>query len=243
MLAKVPLVAVDSTFPSIPSSRPDSAELLVQYNDSPPQETAGYAWDGRLGTSWFAGRVWTFDYPNRRLYFNGTAPTAPTDPACWVPLGFQTNAAGHRRNSFPRIAAQIDGDTIQFLLDTGAMTELTPRAWAAIAPGEPRQRATSFITTRRFEAWHQRHPDWAEVRDAEAADRAAMIRVPSINIGGRDIGPVWFTERPNASFDTFMSQYMDKPIEGALGGSMWRYVTLILDYPRARATVLLADGR
>jgi len=36
-----------------------------------------------------------------------------------------------------------------------------------------------------------------------------------------------------------MSQYMDRPIEGALGGSAFRYVTLIIDYPRARAAALL----
>jgi len=65
-----------------------------------------------------------------------------------------------------------------------------------------------------------------------------MMRVPAIEVGGRQIGPVWFTERPDGNFHDFMSQYMDKPIEGALGGSAWRYVTLVLDYPGAKAALL-----
>jgi hypothetical protein len=70
-----------------------------------------------------------------------------------------------------------------------------------------------------------------------------MIRVPTIEIGSQKIGPVWFTERPNRSFHDFMSQYMDQPIDGALGGSAWRYGTLIIDYPRARAAVIVSNER
>lgn len=65
-----------------------------------------------------------------------------------------------------------------------------------------------------------------------------MIRVAEIRVGSQNIGPVWFTVRPDQSFHDFMSQYMDEPVEGALGGSAWKYATLILDYPRARAAVL-----
>ena len=142
-------------------------------------------------------------------------------------------------NIFPRIAGKIDGETIQFLLDTGARTEVTANAWPRVEPQAPRHRATSFIGSTRFEQWRRRHPDWLVVPRAEVgADRSAMIRVPSIEIGGQTIGPVWFTERPTRSFPDFMSQYTDRPVEGALGGSAWRYTTLIVDYPRARAAIL-----
>ena len=67
---------------------------------------------------------------------------------------------------------------------------------------------------------------------------SAIMRVPTIDVGGRQIGPVWFTERPDRNFHDFMSRYMDQPIEGALGGSAWRYVTLVLDYPGAKAALL-----
>jgi hypothetical protein len=209
----------DSLFPRVSTGDTATVTLLVS-PDPPPEEEAGYAWDGRLGGMWFADQVWTFDYPNRRLYFNGTAPTGPTAPKCWVPLGFQTDSASRRTNHFPRITARIDGESIQFLLDTGARTQLTASAWPATEPREPKYRATSFITTDRFEQWRKHHPEWLIVPHAEErADSSAMIRVPTIEIGRQKIGPVWFTERPNRSFSTFMSQYTDQSIEGALGRS------------------------
>ena len=243
MIATIPHTLGDSLFPRILGGDATTDKLLVS-EDPPPEDEAGHAWDGRLGSVWFGGQVWTFDFPNRRLYFNGTAPTGPTDPKCWVPLGFQADSAGRRTTQFPRITAQIDGEPIQFLLDTGARTQLAATAWPAIEPREPKYRATSFITTDRFEQWHTRHPEWLVVPHAEeGADSSAMIRVPTIEVGGQKIGPVWFTERPNRSFHDFMSQYRDQPVEGALGGSAWRYVTLIVDYPRARAAVMPIAAR
>jgi hypothetical protein len=212
--------------------------LLVEYDGSPPDDESGYDWDGRLGSAWFANRVWTIDYPNRRMYFDGAKSRVHADPSCWVPIGFQTDSMGRRTNDFPRIAARIDGEEIQFLLDTGAQTELTDSAWRRLGSNEPRHRATSFITSQRFEQWHRKHPEWLIVPNAEKPSGAAMMRVPTIEVGGRQIGPVWFTERPDRNFRDFMSQYMDKPIEGALGGSAWRYVMLVLDYPGAKAALL-----
>ncbi len=241
LVPPIPSAASIRWYPVLEDSA--TAVLLVQYGEPQPEEEAGYEWDGRLGSEWFGDRVWILDYPNRRLYFSGTAPVGPMAPECWTPLGFQTDSSGRRTNHFPRITARIDGDDIQFLLDTGAQTTLTDGAWRAIGPREPRHRAASFITKERFDQWHNRHTDWLVIPDAEQGDGAPMIRVPTVEVGGHAIGPVWFTERPDASFRTFMSQYMDRPIEGALGGSAWRYVALILDYPRARAAVLQSAAR
>ncbi|HEY3934971.1 MAG TPA: hypothetical protein VGL65_10190 [Gemmatimonadales bacterium] len=136
--------------------------------------------------------------------------------------------------------AGLPVDTLRRVRDTThTQTELTPHALSVVDPRLPRHRAASFIGAERFEQWHARHPEWLVVQKAEAgADSASMIRVPSITVGGRTIGPVWFTERPTSSFGDFISQYTDRPVEGALGGSAWRYVTLIVDYPRRRAAVL-----
>jgi hypothetical protein len=199
--------------------------------------------DGFLGQRWFADRVWTFDYPGRRLLFHGSEPVASIPARCWVPLGFQTDSAGHRTLSFPRITAVVDGDTVDFLFDTGAMTTLTDSAWRVADPQEPRHRATSFITRERFDRWQARHPDWPLVRNAEQGTGAPMIRVPQIDVGGTRMGPVWFTERPDGNFHEFMSQMMDRRIDGALGGSAWRYVAIVVDYPRARAAVLQSPLR
>ena len=62
-----------------------------------------------------------------------------------------------------------------------------------------------------------------------------MIEVPSISIGGHAVGPVWFTVRPDRNFHQFMSRWMDRRIEGAVGGSAFRYFRITLDYPNAVA--------
>lgn len=236
----VPRSKLDTLFP-IPERR-DSTSVAFSVEDEPADEP-GHAWDGRLGTTWFADRVWTIDYPGKRLFFNGTSPTGPSQPSCWVPLGFRLDSVGHRINSFPRIRVVIDGDTLQLLLDTGARTTLTDAAHSIINPREPIHRAASFIIADRFQAWHTRHPDWPVIAHAEQETGFDMIRVPKVQVGQATFGPVWFTYRPNNNFRQFMSQYMDQPIEGALGGSAWRYTTLIIDYPRSRAAVILPSSR
>jgi hypothetical protein len=110
-----------------------------------------------------------------------------------------------------------------------------------VKPGEREERATSFIVHERFERWHARHPDWPTIARAERGWGSRMIRVPLIEVAGQRIGPVWFTERPDASFRWF-SQWMDRKVEGALGGSAWRYGTVVLDYPRARLAFLMPKG-
>lgn len=244
LVATIPTADGDPAFPPIPVRDSLSFKFLVQNNEPRPDEEPGFAWDGRLGAAWFLGSVWTFDYPKHRLYFNGNAPAGPSDSTCWVPIGFQHDSTGRRTNVFPRIAARVDGETIQFLLDTGARTEITASAWSQVEPQAPKHRAASFISAIRFRQWQVEHPDWLVVPHAEVGtDSSAMIRVPVIEVGGQRIGPVWFTERPTRSFLGFMSQYTDLPVEGALGGSAWRYVTLIVDYPRSRAAVILPSGK
>src|SRR5674476_698994 len=155
MTVRIPSALNKSLIPPIPSAvalriRPTPKDsttvlLLVEWSGSPPEDEAGYGWDGRLGSQWFADRVWTLDYPRRRMYFDGTKAVAPSDPTCWISLGFKTDSTGHRTNSFLRLTARIDGEDIQFLLDTWALTERTDSAWKVIGPREPRHRATSFI--------------------------------------------------------------------------------------------------
>jgi hypothetical protein len=50
-----------------------------------------------------------------------------------------------------------------------------------------------------------------------------MIEVPEVRIAGHTVGPVWFTRRPDAAFHDFMARMMDKPSDGAVGGSALRH--------------------
>jgi predicted aspartyl protease len=191
--------------------------------------------DGFLGARWFADGVWEFDYRQRslnRLYaFEGTA-----DDPHRLSLGFQVDAQGQRTMHFPRMRARIDGEELDFLLDTGATATLTERSAAVFKLKAGTRIGTSFIEHAVFERWVQRHPQWRVLERADQKkDARRMIEVPKIDIAGHSVGPVWFAEQPAGAFQQYMSSMMDQPVWGALGGSALRHFRLIIDYPNAAA--------
>ncbi len=121
------------------------------------------------------------------------------------------------------------------LFDTGATTELGPDALAKLGDGGAAQRATSFMKAAVFDRWRSAHPDWMAVQKAEVRTGADMIRVPAVVVAGQQVGPVWFTRRPDVAFDSFMSSMMDAPVVGALGGSGLRYFRITVDYAQGVA--------
>jgi len=197
--------------------------------------------DGILGQAWFADRVWSFDYPGHTLRLHPEGLSAPTKGAR-AELWFQQDSTGRRTLAFPRIQVTIDGEVLDLLLDTGATASLTESALATVADGRPAVRATSFITSGVLERWRGRHPDWRVVPDADrSVPGMAMIEVPEVTIAGHAVGPVWFTERPDRNFHEFMAQWMDRPVEGAIGGNGFRFFVMTVDYPGAAAYFTRAD--
>lgn len=193
-------------------------------------------WDGFLGMSWFADRVWRFDYLGKELVLLDGAEPSPTAREHACPLGFALAANGRRGASYPRISTEIDGARLEFLFDTGATVSLTPPARASVDPVDGGiHRGTSFVTNAVFEGWRNDHPDWAVIEHADRPLDDAMIRVPTVRIAGYDAGPVWFVRRPDRNFHEHMSQWMDRRIDGALGGSLLKYFTVSVDYPNAMA--------
>jgi hypothetical protein len=192
--------------------------------------------DGMLGQAWFSGRVWTWDYPGQRLLWLPEGGLPVVSPQHRIALGFKTDESGKRLNDFPRITVTIDGERLDLLFDTGATVGLSPGALAHLDDKGPSSRGTSFITETHFERWRQRHPDWPVIENADLNHRGEpMIQVPSIELAGYTVGPVWFTCRPNSNFHQFMSQWMDRQVEGALGGSALRFFRITIDYPNAVA--------
>ena len=217
---------------SIPAPAAMGGRLPVMPAAQRPPFAKG--WDGMLGQQWFAGRVWTFDYPGRRLLlWPGTQHPASAG-ATRVSLGFRQTEGGGTL-AFPRIEIVVDGEPLDVLFDTGATTVLTPAALAAVGDGGGAQRATSFVTQSVLDRWRAAHPQWRVVEAAEEGSGAAMIEVPQLTIGGQTVGPVWFTARPDANFHGFMSQFTDRRVEGAIGGNALRHFRVTVSYPGAYA--------
>lgn len=233
-LAAFPAFAKDGWIPGPRSDLRDPpfrGKLFVTPR-SPQSEDFG---DGMLGQEWFGGGVWTLDYPARTMTWRPDAKGVAFDPAHTVPLGFPSKD-GARTTNFPSIEATIDGETLPFLFDTGATLALRDGALAKLGDGGAKVRGTSFVVASVFDRWRERHPEWRVVEDAEDnRGGAPIIEVPSVTIAGHTVGPVWFTKRPDANFHQWMSQWMDRKVEGALGGSAFRHFRVTADYPGARA--------
>jgi len=190
--------------------------------------------DGMLGQAWFRDRVWTLDYAAERLLLHPAA--IGCDDGEPVPLGFPQRD-GQRTGHYPRIQATIDGQRLDLLFDTGATVMLTDAGRAALGDGGPAERATSFIVRSTFDRWRAEHPDWPVVEGADRMAGDPMIEVPRVTLGELSVGPVWFTARDDPNFHDFMSRFMDRRVEGALGGSAFRGLRVTVDYPAAQACV------
>lgn len=229
---------------SIPANADGDASFLVADCSHGPM-TSGMG-EGLLSSRWFAGRVWTFDYAAHTLKMDGTdAP--PPGVAHKTPMGLRAASAQGPAFSMPRVTIRVDGRDLDVLLDTGATGHPTAAGESAQGSGAVNgYRATSFVTKSTFEDWHTAHPDWTVVADGDDifAPRfvARLIRVPTVEIGGWNVGPVWFTERPDNAFRKMMSSMTDKPVEGAIGGNALRHFVMTLDYARGTAYFACADG-
>lgn len=199
--------------------------------------------DGVIGAGYMPRHVWTFDYPARQLWL---------EPLDWTPsAGSHRTKLDHLRNrtggwgtGFARIRVRVAGDPVDLLLDTGATARPTPAGEAAshvtTANGLG---VTSYITRSVLERWHRQHPDWRVVTDGDdLVGNARLIEVPSLQVAGWEIGPVWFTERPDANFHDGISQYTDKTVEGSAGANIFSHFVMTLDYPRGAAWFACTTG-
>ncbi len=192
--------------------------------------------EAMLGQGWFRERIWMFDYEGGQLRLLDEDDVPTGDEAHAEPLGFPTSVAGVRQTNYPRIQATLDGEIVDLLFDTGATVHMTSSARTAIDDGQGASRATSFIIATKFDAWRERHPDWRVIENADALVAGeSMIEVPAIDVAGVTVGPVWFTRRADSNFHDFMSQFMDRRIDGALGGSALAHFRVTVDYPNAVA--------
>lgn len=193
---------------------------------------------GQLGANWFADRIWSMDYPQRRLTLLSTLHGVPTS-AHKAPLAFPTDPDGQRVGHSPGIVVEIDGDSLSMLFDTGATVWLTDAARTATNDGGPTERATSLAWLWLFNKWRQRHPEWRVLEKADSSSGESLIEVPSVRIAGFDVGPVWFRSLKSAS-NPPPPRPSDIPllgsrISGTIGGNVFRHFQIYVDYPKSEA--------
>lgn len=193
-------------------------------------------YDGFLGGRWFGDRIWELDYLRQRIALHDRYSPSAEAAAHAVRLGFQTDASGARTTHFASLPIEVDEREILVLFDTGATATITDGAADAFDVPSGTSVGTSFITQSIFEDWMRAHADWPVVPDADrGVENADMIRVPAVTVGGHTVGPVWFAVRPDRNFTEGMSQWTDRTVHGAIGGSAFRYFRIVIDYPAAIA--------
>ncbi|MET0255560.1 MAG: hypothetical protein ABWZ54_03365 [Luteibacter sp.] len=202
--------------------------------------------DGMVGAWYLSGFTVTFDYPGRRLTFED-AKWRPAASAHSLALGLPINAKGELGSPFPRITLTIDGEPLDVLLDTGATAHPTEAGLKAMGtPVVGGYGVTSYVTASVMDRWHARHPDWKLVKQADdlfGPDKTKRaIEVPQVIVGGWSVGPVWFTERPDANFVEKMSAAMDDTVYGAAGGNLFRTFRMTIDYPGHKAYLECVDA-
>jgi hypothetical protein len=191
---------------------------------------------GQLGSNWFNGRVWTFDYPHRRLVLHDAAADDGHASGRELPFHFYTDSSGRRVGHTGYVDVLVDGDTVAMLMDTGATVWLTSAALARVNDGGPAERSTTHIAKWVFTRLKQRHPDWPVIEHADLWSDLSLIRVPSVSVAGDDLGPTWFsvlaggpTTPPSGAAN---APAWTKRQGGTIGGSLLRRFVVTLDYPR-----------
>jgi len=196
------------------------------FRDSQRMDTS---FDGMLGAYWFGDKRWRFDYVEGKLYSVDSIDWQALPALHTVELGFMTDSTGRALTHFPRLDIVVDGDTIPTLLDTGAKIALSNDAAAVM--GQKGEVAGSFIISTLFDRWRMDHPEWRVIVGGDAQLEMDLIEVPEITVAGHTVGPVWFARRPDRNFTEYMSQWMDQPVQGAVGGSCFKYFgSVVVDY-------------
>ena len=170
--------------------------------------------EGQLGRSWFAGRVWLLDFRHARVTMLAH-PLARTSRS--IALEFE------RGSPYLGVRAADDRESLKMSFDIAAS--------AAFAAGV---RATSFVRRALFERWHRTHPGWKIERSVSTTPDVDLIVVPRVRVGTVSFANVAFTTRPHD--DVFENTLVD----GKLGANAYANAVVGIDYSAARLNLEVA---
>ena len=183
-----------------------------------------------FGQDFFMNKSWTIDYLQKNVWVNTPLNKTEIELANVQKIGFQKNKNQENIFGHPSMIIEVDGDTIDVLFDTGATSILTENGKNLFATTK-KSLGSSFIAASIFQKWRERHPEWKYYPKAEWL--GDMIEVPKIKIGGYEVGPVLFSQRPDEVWSEGMVATMDKVVKGAIGGSALKYFSVTIDYNSA----------
>jgi hypothetical protein len=152
-----------------------------------------------------------FDYPGKQF-------TLAT-PGTVKPHGTRLDSPIQKETGFPRIEAQIDGQTYGFLLDSGA--------------------SFTMITRQVLDQWSAAHANWPRTSGAIGAANmgiggmeasATMMRIPNVKLADFQLPALTAVSRPLGVFEKGMSPMMTSPIIGAIGGNVLKAFRVEIDY-------------
>ena len=164
-----------------------------------------------------------FDYPGRKFTL--------AKPGSVKPRGIRIPSPVNQQSGFPRIEAQIGGETYGFLLDTGA--------------------SFTMISQELLEQWAGKNPAWQKTTGAYGAAnmglgameaKALMLKIPEFQLANFQLPGIAAISRPKGTFETYMSRMMTAPIKGAIGGNLLSAFRIEIDYANG-ATYLEKKAR
>jgi predicted aspartyl protease len=171
----------------------------------------GVVAEATLPASLFRNDHVVFDYPARRLTVARPGVLAPRG----VGLACRVNA----ETGLFMIAATVEGDTVQFGVDTGSAG-----TWVS-----------SLLTAK----WQGRHPNWPQATGAAGSanffgfpfeTEGVLMRLPELEFGGLRVREVGLLGLDQSLFDWY-SQKSAAPVVGFLGANVLWSFRLEIDFP------------
>ena len=192
--------------------------------------TQSMALDVFFGQDFFMEKAWTIDYIHRQIWVNTPIASTEEGKTGVQRIGLKKDTKGKVLYGHPSMYIEIDGEKIDVLFDTGATIILSDDGKKALNTTD-KTIGGSFIAVSVFEKWRKEHPDWKVYTKAD--HNQDIIEVPKVKIGGYEVGPVLFAERPDENWSKGMISSMDKVVKGAIGGSGLKYLKVQIDYNSA----------
>lgn len=190
---------------------PRRVAVLLNKENMLPDVAPGHA-DGMLPGHVLAKYHVVFDYPKGTFTIARAGALESERDALPMPV--------HEGSGFPRTEIEVDGESLGFLVDTGA--------------------SFTMVSEALLKRWGEKHPDWPREKGA-AGDAKTLggqtletMTVPKAKWGAHELADFGVTSQREGTFEKWMSGMMTAPIKGSLAGNVLKRFRVDLDYPNEK---------